>query len=95
MDAINRLESELAKMTPARVPPEMAGEIANALHRDASTRADRLLIGAMSVGLLSACAILVLVLYGEGVSAPSAFPSFDTGNQVLAGTEFAWVAEGK
>jgi hypothetical protein len=95
MDAINRLESELMKMTPARVPVEMVGQIGEALRRDSVARADRLLIGAMSIGLLSACAIVVLVLYGEGMSAPTSFPLLHTGNQVLAGTEFAWVAEGR
>jgi hypothetical protein len=95
IDAINRLEAELAKMKPSRVPPELAGEIGDALRRDSAARADRVLIGAMSVGLVSACAIVVLVLYGQGLTAPSATPSFDLGNQVLAGTQFAWVAEGK
>jgi hypothetical protein len=94
IDAINRLESELAKMKPARVPVEMVGGVGEALHLDAWARADRFLVGAMSIGLLSACAIVVLVLYGEGVSAPSALPSFDPVNQVLAGTEFAWAAKG-
>jgi|SRR5579872_4561000 len=91
MDPLNRLEAELERMKPTAISVEMMNGIERALAAQPMRWADRCLLAAMSLGAVSACVIVVMLLYGEGISPPSATPRLGDDRQLLAGAEIAWV----
>jgi hypothetical protein len=71
-DPLERLENELARMRPQRVPASLIERIASDLSQPARRPcADRLLIATMSAGGMAAAVIVaVLVLESQGASGP-------------------------
>ena len=95
MDRLNRLEAELAAMKPTAMPSEVMTGIEKSLATHSTRWADRCLMAAMGLGFVSTCAIVVLLLYGEGFAPMRAVPNFSNDQQILAGAQIAWVDQNK